>query len=57
MGLYLSQGVFLDVLYPPARLMTSTSSDINSNSVVLRPQFGQFCVLLTGDVMEGQKAF
>jgi competence protein ComEC len=52
MTLDVGQDVRLDVLHPPARLMTSTSSDINNNSVVLRLQFGQFSALLTGDVME-----
>jgi len=44
--------VLLDILHPPAHLMTNTSSDINNNSVVLRLQYGQFSALLTGDVME-----
>jgi competence protein ComEC len=52
MGLGLSQGVFLDVLQSPARLMTSSSSDLNNNSAVLRLRPRQFSVLLTGDVME-----
>jgi competence protein ComEC len=51
MGLELSQGVRLEVLHPPAPLMTNTASDINNNSAVMRLQYGQFSVLLTGDVM------
>jgi len=41
----------LEVLHPPTQLMTNTASDINNNSVVMRLQYGQFSVLLTGDVM------
>jgi competence protein ComEC len=52
MKLDLGRGVLLDILHPPARPMTGTSSDINNNSVVLRLQFGQFSALLTGDVMQ-----
>ncbi len=44
--------VLLDILHPPAPLMSGTSSDTNNNSVVLRLQYGQFSALLTGDVME-----
>jgi competence protein ComEC len=32
--------------------MTSTASDINNNSVVLRLRYGRFSCLLTGDVMQ-----
>jgi len=42
----------LEVLHPPAKLMSGTASDINNNSVVLRLEYGQFFALLTGDVME-----
>jgi len=52
MRLELGQGVLLDILHPPAQLMTNTSSDINNNSVVLHLRYGQFSALLTGDVME-----
>jgi competence protein ComEC len=52
MRLELGQGVQIEVLHPPTPLMTNTASDINNNSVVLRLQYGQFSVLLTGDVME-----
>jgi competence protein ComEC len=44
--------VMLDILHPPAPLMSDTSSDINNNSVVLRLQYGQFSALLTGDLMK-----
>ena len=52
MRLDVGRDVRLDVLHPPAQLMTNTSSDINNNSVVLRLGYGQFSALLTGDVME-----
>jgi competence protein ComEC len=51
MRLDLGRGVRLDVLHPPSQLMTNTQSDTNNNSVVIRLQYGQFSVLLTGDVM------
>jgi competence protein ComEC len=50
MSLELGQGVRLQVLHPPAPLMTNTSSDSNNNSVVLLLEYGRFSVLLTGDV-------
>jgi competence protein ComEC len=50
MSLELGQGVRLQVLHPPAQLMTNTSSDSNNNSVVLRLEYGRFTMLLTGDV-------
>jgi competence protein ComEC len=51
MQLDLGQGVQLEVLHPPSQLITNTSSDMNNNSVVIRLQYGQFSVLLTGDTM------
>jgi competence protein ComEC len=50
MRLEVGHGVRLDVLHPPAQLMTNTESDINNNSVVLRLEYGRFSTLLTGDV-------
>jgi competence protein ComEC len=50
MSLELGEGVRLQVLHPPAPLMTNTSSDSNNNSVVLRLEYGRFSALLTGDV-------
>ena len=52
MQLTVCGAVLLDILHPPAPLMTNTASDINNNSVVLRLQYGRFSALLTGDVME-----
>jgi competence protein ComEC len=49
--------VRLDVLHPPARLLANTASDTNNNSVVVRLTYGQFSLLLTGDVQqEGERA-
>ena len=52
MGVTVCGAVLLDVLHPPARMMSGTSSDTNNNSVVLLLQYDQFSALLTGDVME-----
>jgi competence protein ComEC len=46
----LGQGIVLDVLHPPERLMTHTSADDNNNSVVLRLWWGEASFLLTGDI-------
>jgi competence protein ComEC len=51
MGVTVGDEMRLEVLHPPTQLMTNTASDINNNSVVMRLQYGQFSVLLTGDVM------
>jgi competence protein ComEC len=51
MQIVLGEDLLLDVLHPPAELMTGTSSDLNNNSVVLRVTYGRFSVLLAGDVM------
>ncbi len=40
----------LEVLHPPATLMDYTSSGTNNNSVVLRLVYGDFRLLLTGDI-------
>jgi competence protein ComEC len=50
MQITLGEDLRLDVLHPPAELMTGTSSDTNNNSVVLRLEYGRFTMLLTGDV-------
>jgi competence protein ComEC len=44
--------VTLSVLWPGERLLTGTRSDLNSNSVVLRVDHGDDCLLLTGDAEE-----
>jgi competence protein ComEC len=51
MSLTVADGLRLQVLHPPTRLMANTASDINNNSEVIRLQYGQFSVLLAGDVM------
>ncbi len=50
MQITLGEDLLLDVVHPPAELMTGTTSDINNNSVVLRLEYGRFSALLTGDV-------
>jgi len=50
MQITLCDDLLLDVLHPPAELITNTSSDSNNNSVVLRLEYGHFSMLLTGDV-------
>ncbi len=56
MRIGLSDGVRLDVLHPPERLLAHTTSDTNNNSVVLRLTYGHFSLLLTGDVeQEGEE--
>lgn len=51
MQLNLGEELRLDVLHPPAELMTGTASDLNNDSVVLRLQYGRFSVLLSADVL------
>ncbi|MCC3765821.1 ComEC/Rec2 family competence protein [Glycomyces sp. TRM65418] len=47
----------LEVLGPPAELLSGTRSDPNNNSVALRAEVAGTSVLLTGDVeLEGQRA-
>ena len=50
--LKVGEKLWLKVLHPPAHLMTSTASDINNNSAVLRLRYGRFSLLLAGDVQE-----
>jgi competence protein ComEC len=52
MRLNVGEKVQLEVLHPPAKLMSSTASDIDNNSVVLRLTYGSFSLLLAGDVEE-----
>jgi competence protein ComEC len=50
------EGVWLDILHPPTPLLANTTSDVNNNSVVIRLTYGQFSLLLTGDVgQEGEE--
>jgi competence protein ComEC len=51
MSLTVGDELRFQVLHPPTQLMTKTASDINNNSVVMRLQYGQFSLLLTGDIM------
>ena len=46
----LGNGLSLEVLHPPAELLSGTESDQNNNSVVLRLVWGQARFLLTGDL-------
>jgi competence protein ComEC len=47
----------LEVLGPPAELLSGTRSDPNNNSVAVRAEVAGTSVLLTGDVeLEGQRA-
>ena len=40
----------LDVIYPPDRLLKSSSSDVNNASVVTRLIYGKTSFLFTGDL-------
>ena len=46
----LGEGIILQVLHPPARLMQGTGSDSNNNSLVLRLDWEEAGFLLTGDL-------
>ncbi len=49
-GMRLAVGdVLLTVLHPGPEPLTGTASDDNNNAIVLRLDYGQFSVLLTGD--------
>jgi beta-lactamase superfamily II metal-dependent hydrolase len=45
-------GVVIQVIWPDEQLLRNTRSDLNANSVVLRVDYGQDCLLLTGDAEE-----
>ena len=49
-------GAYLTVLHPGDSFLSSTASDLNNNSVVLRLVIGQVAVLLPGDVDEPAQA-
>jgi competence protein ComEC len=52
----LDQAVEIRVLAPPSPLLTGTRSDLNNASLVLRLDYGETSVLLTGDIeVEAQK--
>jgi len=42
----------LQVLHPDETLMSGTYSDVNNNSVVLRLEYGDFSLMLTGDIFD-----
>ena len=46
----------IQVLWPRENLLRNTRSDLNSNSVVLRIEHGDDCMLLTGDAEEPTEA-
>lgn len=48
----LDDGIVLTVLFPAAKPLTDTRSDLNSNSVILRVDHGEDCFLFTGDAEE-----
>jgi competence protein ComEC len=48
----LAEDVSLEVLNPQATLFQGTESDVNNNSVVVRLVFGDFSLLLTGDIFD-----
>ncbi len=48
----LSDDTDIHVLWPPNNLLRNTRSDLNSNSVILRVEHGDDCLLLTGDAEE-----
>jgi competence protein ComEC len=54
--LHLGDGVWLDVLHPPAQLLAGTGADDNNNSTVIRLGYGRVCFLLTGDLEMGGEA-
>ena len=58
-GLQLSfdDGVFLQVIWPPDRLLRRTESDTDNASVVLRLVYGDVSFLFTGDMFRDAEAF
>ena len=51
-ALTLEEGVFLEVLHPPAVPLRGPAWDSNNNSLVLRLAYGEKSFLLTGDIEE-----
>jgi len=49
----IGRGVTLSILAPEVPLLTGTRSDVNANSIVLRIDYGQVRILMTGDA-EGE---
>ncbi len=48
----LGGGLLLEVLHPPAALLEGTDSDADNNCLVMRLVYGDFSLLLTGDIQE-----
>ncbi|HSF50589.1 MAG TPA: ComEC/Rec2 family competence protein [Nitrososphaeraceae archaeon] len=48
----LDSKVDIKILNPPEPLFTGTRNDINDNSIVLKLTYGNFSILLTGDIGE-----
>ncbi len=48
--IHLDDGLVLEVIYPPERLLMGTSSDMNNASVVTRLVYGEVSFLFTGDI-------
>ncbi len=46
----MADGIFLDVLHPSETPIEGTTSDLNTNSVVMRLKYENFSMLLTGDI-------
>jgi competence protein ComEC len=53
----LDEGLALDVIYPPDRLLEGSSSDVNNASVVTRLVYGQTSFLFTGDIQWDVESF
>ena len=49
-------GVVVQVLGPPSRLLSGTESDVDNASVVVRVSFGEVSFLLTGDMFSEAEA-
>ena len=49
-------GVSIEVLGPPERLLSGTESDVDNGSVVLRLVYGEVSFLLTGDIFREAEA-
>ena len=43
---------WVDVLWPPARLLEGTAEDVNNNSIVLRVRYGGDAILFAGETQE-----
>jgi competence protein ComEC len=45
-----SCGLSVEVLFPPAKLLQGTGSDLNNNSLILRFRYGETAILFCGDI-------